>query len=991
MDRVQKQFVFNLISYITQRIMSHHRSITGLTSQQVEQSRTKHGSNQLSPPARKPLWKLFIEKFNDPIIRILLIAAFLSLGIAFIHREYVETIGIFCAIFLSVGVGFGFEYSASKKFDLLNQVNQDIPYRTLRNGIIEKVAKKDLVVGDLVYVETGEEVPADGVLLEATALQVDESNLTGEPSVSKTTDPLHFDQEATYASNKLMRGAKILDGHALMQIEQVGDCTEYGKVAYQSSIVTEQQTPLNIQLDKLAKCIGLVGLVVSVLAFMLLIARDIFIHNILHTTAQAYTFVIGLLFVIVLSTRVWLSIVYEGVSTLMPRHSFGRMEIAVSKSWTYWGIVALVFASVCFLLGWIILGVTPFDASSWLGIDAAGRVLQHFMIAVTLIVVAVPEGLPMSVTLSLALSMTRMLKTNNLVRRMHACETMGAITVICTDKTGTLTQNKMQVAQSVLFAFTEGQDISAQHGKIVENLCANTTAHLEYDSSGVPSPLGNPTEGALLLWLHSHGISYEKRREDLLVVEQLTFSTERKYMATVVQHPQTNQHILLVKGAPEIILSRSASIIRADGEVAALTEAEKQAIQKQLLDFQRRAMRTLACAYYILPEHDKQHSCFVEGHLKDLPLVLDALFAIADPIREDVPQAVSECQRAGISVKMVTGDTMGTAQEIGRQVGIISQNPLPDEIITGAEFASLSDDEALKRCQAIKIMCRARPTDKQRLVQLLQRRGEVVAVTGDGTNDGPALNHADVGLSMGSGTDVAKEASDITLLDDSFGSIATAVMWGRSLYRNIQRFVYFQLTINVVALTLVLCGLFVGKELPLTITQMLWINLIMDTFAAAALATLPPAREVMKDLPRKMHEFIISKNMFGGIMSTSTIFVVALLLLMLYWQDENGEMSRIALTQLFTVFVMLQFWNLFNAKALYTKASSFSGLTKSYSFVLVSMLILLGQYVIVTFGGDVFRTTPLSWAVWIETTLYTSIVLWIGEGIRAWERSRLQV
>lgn len=948
----------------------------GLTHEQVRSSREKYGANVLTPPHRKSMWLLFLEKFQDPIIRILLVAAFLSLAIGISHQEFAETIGIFCAIFLSVGVGFWFEYRASKKFEILNQVNDDTPYRVIRQGRTLQIAKKDIVVGDVVMVETGEEVPADGVLLEATSLQVDESNLTGEPSAEKTTHPEYFDDDATYPSNALMRGTKVLDGYALMRVERVGDSTEYGKVAHKASEISTEETPLNIQLHDLAKLIGLVGLSLSVLTFVVLLSRDIWIEQITHSFSQTYTLVVLLGVVAILSAKIWLPIMTDGVE-LLKKTTCSRLRRWMSKGVFFWLSMAGIFTLAAFSLGWLMYRVDPLEPGSWLSLDSAAVVLQHFMVAVTLIVVAVPEGLPMSVTLSLAMSMIRMFKTNNLVRKMHACETMGAITVICTDKTGTLTQNQMTVAHAVLYdqENTEQEQSPCTISEVVSNnIAINSTAHLEYPDGQEPTPLGNPTEGALLMWLHHQGVNYQEKRTDREVIEQLTFSTERKYMATVIYCPTLQRRILLVKGAPEILLELSTSVAQPSGGMVDKS-TKQEIISRQLEAFQSQAMRTLALAHCFLPEDEQ--SAFQDGVIKSLPLVFDAIFAISDPIREEVPQAVKECLEAGIKVKMITGDTLATATEIGKQIGIIDTQTPEEALITGVEFSHLSDQEALKRCDTIRVMCRARPTDKQRLVKLLQQRGEVVAVTGDGTNDAPALNHANVGLSMGSGTDVAKEASDITLLDDSFQSIATAVMWGRSLYQNIQRFIYFQLTINVVALLLVFLGSLLGKELPLTITQMLWVNLIMDTFAAAALASLPPERGVMRAKPRKPGVFIVSGLMMRYIFLYGTVFIVALLLLLYCWGGSSEGISTYHLSMFFTIFVLLQFWNLFNAKAFLSYRSAFSGM--STSFVVVALLILAGQYLIVTFGGEVFRTVPLSWQDWLLIILSTSVVLWVGE------------
>lgn len=870
---------------------------SGLTDQEVKTSREKYGENILTPPPRTPLWKLFLDKFKDPIIRILLVAALLSLIISVMHNEYAETIGIFVAIFLATGVGFWFEMDANKKFELLNQVNDDILIKVLRNGNIHEVSKKDIVVGDIIVLETGEEVPADGELIEAISLQVNESTLTGEPVIDKTTNPEEFDAEATYPSNKMLRGTTVVNGHCIYRVEKVGDATEFGKVARKSTEINNDKTPLSKQLEGLAKFISIIGFIVAGITFCALLTKDIIAGE--FTSGNIFT------------------------------------------------------------------------------IETAGRILQYFMVAVTLIVVSVPEGLPMSVTLSLALSMRKMLKTNNLVRKMHACETMGATTVICTDKTGTLTQNQMQVHQTNFYALPEDQILGNEEVSTLvrEGISVNSTAYLEYTDTGKIKSLGNPTEAALLLWLHSQGVNYMDYRENTKIIDQLTFSTERKFMATIARSSIGNEAILYIKGAPEIVFAKCGKVLTGQGLKPA---SDFQAIvEQQLLAYQNQAMRTLGFAYKIVEPETVDINSAINGDL-----IFLGIAAISDPVRPDVPAAVQKCLNAGISVKIVTGDTPATAREIGRQIGIWKPEDRDEQIITGVDFEKLPDEVAVQRVLKLKIMCRARPTDKQRLVELLKQTGAVVAVTGDGTNDAPALNHADVGLSMGSGTSVAKEASDITLLDDSFNSIATAVMWGRSLYHNIQRFILFQLTINLSALLIVLVGSMIGHELPLTVTQMLWVNMIIDTFAAAALASLPPTPKVMEEKPRKPTDFIISPKMRNYILGIGITFSI-LLLGMIYWFTKSyGAITRYELSIFFTTFVMLQFWNMFNAKAFLSHGSAFKNLKNSTGFLIVMLVIPIGQYLIVEFGGDVFRTVPIALKDWGIIIGLTSLVLWIGEILR---------
>lgn len=879
----------------------------GLTDQEVLQSREKYGANLLTPPKRPSLLKLYLEKFEDPVVRVLLIAAVFSLIISVIENEYAETIGIIAAILLATGIGFYFEYDANKKFDLLNAVNEETLVKVIRNGRIQEIPRKDVVVGDIVVLETGEEILADGELIEAISLQVNESNLTGEPVINKTIIEADFDEEATYASNLVMRGTTVVDGHGSMKVLRVGDATEIGKVARQSTEQTTEPTPLNIQLTKLANLIGKIGFTVAGLAFLIFFIKDVVLY-----------------------------------------FDFGALN------------------------GW----------HDWLPV--LERTLKYFMMAVTLIVVAVPEGLPMSVTLSLALNMRRMLATNNLVRKMHACETMGAITVICTDKTGTLTQNLMQVHEPNFYGLKDGgkladDDISRL---IAEGISANSTAFLEETGEGEkPKGVGNPTEVALLLWLNSQKRNYLELREGARVLDQLTFSTERKFMATLVKSPLIGKKVLYIKGAPEIVLGKCKEVIL-DGRRVDSVEY-RSTVEAQLLGYQNMAMRTLGFAFRLVEDNEPDDCVALvsENNLNFLGVV-----AISDPIRPDVPAAVAKCQSAGIGIKIVTGDTPGTATEIARQIGLWKPEDTERNRITGVAFAELSDEEALDRVMDLKIMSRARPTDKQRLVQLLQQKGAVVAVTGDGTNDAPALNHAQVGLSMGTGTSVAKEASDITLLDDSFNSIGTAVMWGRSLYKNIQRFIVFQLTINFAALLIVLLGSIVGTELPLTVTQMLWVNLIMDTFAALALASIPPSESVMNDKPRRSTDFIISKAMQHNIFGVGTLFLVVLMAMIYYFTNADGGMTVQRLTIFFTFFVMLQFWNLFNARVFGTTDSAFKGLTKSYGMELIVLAILGGQFLIVQFGGAVFRTEPLDWQTWLIIIGSSSLVLWIGELIRLVKR-----
>ena len=864
----------------------------GLTDEQVKQSREQHGKNVLTPPQRTSLWKLYLDKYRDPIIQILLVAAFVSLILAFIEKNFMETIGIFVAVFLATTVGFYFERDAAKKFNLLTALSEEQPVKVRRNAKVMEIPRHDVVVGDVVLVEVGDEVPADGELIVCNDLQINESALTGEPVAEKS---LEGGGDGAYPRNVILRSTMVMNGRGEFVVTAVGDATEIGKVAKKSTEQTSVETPLHMQLDKLAKMISKVGSVVSVAAFFIFLIHDI------------------------LTNPVW-----------------------GGKDYFY----------------------------------MAEIVLKYFMMAVTLIVMAVPEGLPMAITLSLALNMRRMLKSNNLVRKLHACETMGAVTVICTDKTGTLTQNKMQVSALELKQGDEALLDTA--------IALNSTAELNDGK-----PIGNPTESALLLWLDAQGKDYEELRKQVNVLKQLPFSTERKMMATLAE--VDGETYLFVKGAPEIVMKKCIIEDR----------MQRQSVE-ELDEWQHKAMRTLAFAYKKIEASimrtSRTSTAEVVALLDANDLQLQAIAAIADPIRPDVPAAVQECRHAGIEVKVVTGDTAATALEIGKQIGVFEDEPenigadgsltsLDQQMITGEQWEALSDEEAYERAKDIRVMSRARPTDKQRLVAMLQKRGEVVAVTGDGTNDAPALHYAHVGLSLGSGTSVAKEASDMTLLDDSFKSIANAVMWGRSLYRNLQRFLFFQLVVNVAALLLVLGGSVIGTEMPLTVTQILWVNLIMDTFAALALASLPPSHEVMKDKPRKASDFIINKSIGFGILFCGIVFFLVMFALLVYCERRGkGGVDVHELTMFFTTFVMIQFWNLFNAKALMSHHTAFRHFLKDKGMILVLVLVLVGQWIIVTFGGEMFRTTPLSLHEWLLIIGSTSVVLWAGELWRTFKR-----
>ena len=882
--------------------MTNPQPLTGLTDAEVVESRRLHGDNVLTPPAKEPLWRKFLAKLTDPLIIILLVAAALSIGIAFYEyfglghdaTAFLEPVGILLAVVLATGLAFIFETKADREFDILNKVNDDEPVRVIRNGQSQQIPKRDVVAGDVVMIGTGDEIPADGTLIDAVALMVDESSLTGEPACAKTTDSRDFDPEATFPSNRVMRGTKVMEGHGVFRAEAVGDRTENGKVFQAAQIDNSIKTPLDEQLERLGSLITKLGYAVAALVVV------------------------------------------------------GRLGIYFSNE--------------------------PFEWISFIT-----YLLQTVMLAVTLLVVSVPEGLPMAVTLSLAYSMRRMLKTNNLVRKLHACETMGATTVICTDKTGTLTQNRMRVA-SMQFYPVEGFTQQQCDALVREGMAVNSTASLDLSRKDDPQPIGNPTEGALLLWLHDNGCDYLELKRRAGRVAELPFSTERKYMATaVVSAAEAGRRILYVKGAPEILLT-----------MCDMPQQQRESIRATLAEYQNQAMRTLAFAFR--PLADGEQGITPEGISGRLAML--GIAAISDPVREEVPAAVTECRNAGIEVKIVTGDTTATAREIGRRIGLWSDDTDTDRnIITGPEFEALDERQLADRVMDLKIIARARPMDKKRLVEALQAHNQVVAVPGDGPNHPPPLNAANVGLSMGDGTSVAKEASDITIIDNSFGSIARAVMWGRSLYLNIQRFILFQLTVNVAACLTVLFGAFTGTESPLTVTQMLWVNLILDTFAAMALASLPPSPQVMNAKPRDRSAFIITSHMKRRIISTGGLFFLLMMALLYLFRHADvesllqpwhldfsspGHISPYELSLFFTLFVMLQFWNLFNARAFGTGRSAFH-MAHCDGFVFIALLILVGQYLIVTFGGTMFSVVPLKAADWGIVIAATSAVLWVGE------------
>lgn len=942
--------------------MKEAHTHTGLSEAEVLESRRLHGSNLVTPPRKTPAWRLFLAKFSDPLIVILLIAGALSVGIACYEYAgldkpstvFFEPVGIFVAILLATGLAFILERQADKEFKLLNRVSEDEPVQVIRSGNVQQVPRRDIVVGDVALLETGAEVPADGELLEATGLSVDESTLTGEPVCRKSTRPEDFDPEATFPTRHVLKGTKVMEGHGLMRVTAVGDKTENGKVFVATQIDNSVRTPLNEQLDRLGKLITNLSYCI---AGTIIVAKLLFYFH-------------------------WHPL---SLLILLPTAAFIYLVIRRFKHMGRTACIATLAGFLAVFLGGVVLlheAILPREDLSGL----LAYTLQTLMIAVTLIVVSVPEGLPMAVTLSLAYSMRRMLKTNNLVRKMHACETMGAATVICTDKTGTLTQNQMRVGRVDLLV-PDGETEERAWQLLCENFALNSTAQLDLAQPGRPVALGNPTEGALLLWLHEHGTDYRRLRQNAHTMQEEPFSTERKYMAVAVQTDLApGRTLLYVKGAPEIVMARCRN-------TAALQASE---LERKLQDYQSQAMRTLGFAYKVV---DNGAPVVREGDIVGSDLTFLGIAAISDPVRPDVPEAVERCIAAGIDIKIVTGDTPATAKEIGRQIGLWTEDDTDRHLITGPEFAALDDAEAAARVAELKIIARARPMDKKRLVEILQARGEVVAVTGDGTNDAPALKAAHVGLSMGDGTSVAKEASDITIIDNSFTSISRAVMWGRSLYRNIQRFLLFQLTVNVAACCIVLAGAFMGQKSPLTVTQMLWVNLIMDSFGAVALASLPPSESVMRDKPRNRKDFIISRDMAADILGVGGFFFLLMFgFLYVFEHTDIGslrdllhatrvgahELTPYESALLFTIFVMTHFWYMFNARAFRTNRSGLR-LKGCKGFFTIAVITLVGQVVIVEAMGSFFDVVPLKLEDWLLITVLSSLVLWVRE---AWHQLR---
>jgi Ca2+-transporting ATPase len=952
---------------------------TGLTPEQVEANRAQYGSNILTPPETEPWWKLYLEKFEDPVIRILIIAAVITILVGIVDGSYVEGVAIVIAILLATTLAFVNEYRAQREFDVLNRVSDDAPTNVIRGGAYVSVARKELVVGDIVLIEEGDELPADGYVREAVSLQINEALLTGESMpVAKIADAPGTAQMSP--DSHVFRSTLTMTGHGVIEVSAVGNHTKIGEIAREAIADTDEVTPLNAQLERLSKLIGVLGFSIAALTYAALVVHAAAVGDLVLNGQQWTFFAIVVVGVLIMMSRIWLPIVFDafeiaGRHVKPPRWAQDNS----AKGWALSAAAGVGVLAVGILLG-SALGLIAPSPDQWLPGEAGIEFLHFFMIAVTIIVVAVPEGLPMSVTLSLAYSMRRMTATNNLVRRMHATETVGAATVICSDKTGTLTLNQMRVRE-VQFPALGNRTLSRELDLDIEKMIAeafsvNATANLSRVPGEPVRPLGDTTEGALLLYMHERGIDYIQHRDNFQIDLQLTFSAERKYMGTLGRSVVSETPLLYIKGAPEIVLEQCTRVLTENG-IEPLDAEQRLNIEDHIRGYQRRGMRTLGFSYKPVAN---ENTLTVEQLATEM--VWLGYVAIADPIRPEVPTAIQACRDAGIAVKIVTGDNSETAKEIARQIGLwdLADDENPNAHMTGVDFAKLDDDARRAAVRSLKVLSRARPNDKTLLVTTLQSNDEVVAVTGDGTNDAPALNYANVGLAMGSGTDIAKEASDIVLLDDSFRSIVNAVMWGRSLYQNIQRFILFQLTINVAALGISLLGPFIGVEFPLTVIQMLWVNLIMDTFASLALATEPARWDVMKRPPRKSTDFIISPEMARRILGLGLTFVVVLLGFLLI-MGRDGITAH-ELTLFYATFIILQFWNLFNARVLGLNLPTFKGMSENRLFGIIAAAILIGTVLIIQFGGEIFRTTPLSVVEWLVILVATSPVVLVREFLR---------
>lgn len=989
--------------------MTTAKHYIGLTDAQVLESRAKYGKNILTPPEEDGFWKQVVEVckhpiaitmfalmvvsiiaacilysamgtgifvmpaivsiaailvlfvgfyggFDDEWFRILIAVFIFSMIVSIIQYEWLgedgtiffEPIGIVVALILATRIGAWLEKRNKKDFQGLNDSNDKTFVKVYRNGHISQVYRADIVVGDIIKLEKGEEVPADCVLKECLDLIVDESSLTGELQATKSLDSNAY-SDAAYKANEIKKGTTIIEGYCTAEVTKVGMNTECGEVY--RSLNEGEKTKVswivkNNSTEEILK------------SFTNEDDANDYLEEYLDEHEDED--------IVVEQPLIDRMRVRKGSETPLSKKLNGLAK---------WITKASYYIAIFIIIGRIIWYFVTNNAdftSTIFWIDFVKYFLETIMIAVTLIVVAVPEGLPMSVTLSLAFSMYRLMKSNTYPRTMHACETMGAASVICTDKTGTLTKNQMEVVDSNIAC----PDMNL----VAEMIATNTTADLEYTDNSI-KVIGNPTEGALLLWLQKNDVDYLDIRSDIQIIDRLPFSTENKYMATIINSTVLKKKVVFVKGAPEILLN-----------LCDTNTDTKKSLESELTSYQLKAMRTLGMAYKELSETD---NIFKDGKLIIDNLKFVGIFAIQDDIREGVKESIGDCMKAGIAVKIVTGDTPGTAKEIGRKIGLWTDADTDKNIITGAELAKLSDKQLQQCVMDIKIIARARPMDKKRLVEALQSIDQVVAVTGDGTNDAPALKKADVGLSMGSGTDVAKNASDMIIKDNSFSTIANAVMWGRSLYKNIQRFLLFQLTVNVAACFLVLSGAFLGTESPLTVTQMLWVNLIMDTFAAIALSALPPQKSVMDEMPRDPKAFILDKSMLHNIFGVGGFFFLMLLSLLIIFQHSDitsmsdlinfsfGERSPVTtyeLTLLFTIFVMTHMGYMFNARGYKTGGSGWN-LKGCDGFLLIATVVTLGQIAIVQvpFLNDFFNVQSLPFWDWFWIFVLGFLVTGIRE------------
>ena len=897
-------------------------SSRGLSEKQIAQNQKKYGKNQFSPGEKISLGKKILEALKEPMIFILLIAALITIGMNIykqsqgLHAEFTESIGILVAITISVSIKVIMEGRSEKAFETLNNINEDIKVKVLRNGIIQYIYKKDVVVGDIIKIETGAKVPADGRLIDSLQLKVDESMLTGESiAVNK-----NFEQTITNAKtvlserkNMVFAGTFITYGQGTVIITSVGDKTEMGNIASELKHPVSKSTPLQEKLDKLARSITTFGVIASILILFYELFKIYISNNLSFDTVQ-----------------------------------------------------------------------------------------NAFMVSVALIVAAVPEGLPTIVAMTLALNIIKMAKSNALVRKLIACETIGCINVICSDKTGTLTKNQM----TVIDIWNNGKLINPSDLKnrfLIENFTINSTADITIKDGNVKF-IGNPTECSLLkafsdtvcsvspkqctyyeqsnsicggqcekyTYKNDDYISYTDIRNSSNIIFQYPFSSDKKSMTTVILVDKLYK--VYSKGSPEKIISLCSTII-INNKIELFTDELREKVNNEIIKLQQEAKRILAFSHNdINTGYDDWNKSQdkVESNM-----IFDGFVSIADPLRDDVYEAVEKCKKSGISLKILTGDNIVTATSIAKQLNIVNKDSI---IIEAQQIDEMSNEELLKILDKIILIARSKPLTKMRIVNLLKKHGNVVAVTGDGINDAPALKNADVGIAMGiTGTEVSKEASDIILLDDSFSTIVKAVEWGRGIYENFQRFIQFQLTVNLVAvLTVFVCEMF-GLPVPFTTIQLLWVNLIMDGPPALSLGLESLRNHLMEQEPVKRDTNIITRNMLFRIIING-VFIVFMIMLLINKQilgGTQGQQSSI----IFTTFVMFQLFNSFNSRELGNE-SIFTNLLKNKPMLWIIGATFFVQILITQFGGQIFKTAPLSISMWLRIIAYSFSVVAFSEVIR---------